>query len=107
MKPLPLISKLPAVMVPLQQVSSDQARNARFLESQGAAVTIESEEAPERLYAAVQSILTDPERLAAMRRAMTALARPDAAREIAGLIVEAAGSGEMGSGQRAVGGGAS
>jgi len=81
---------LPAVMVPLQQVSSDQIRNARFLESQGAAVTIESEEAPARLYAAVQTILTDPERLAAMRRAMTALARPNAARDIARLIIDAA-----------------
>jgi UDP-N-acetylglucosamine--N-acetylmuramyl-(pentapeptide) pyrophosphoryl-undecaprenol N-acetylglucosamine transferase len=84
---------LPAVMAPLQQVSSDQIRNARFLESQGAAVTIDSEEAPERLYATVQGVLTDPERLASMRRAMTALARPDAADEIAQLIVEAAEGG--------------
>ena len=80
---------LPAVLVPLDL--SDQARNARFLESHGAAVVIASADAPARLYAAVDTILKDPERLAAMRRAMTALARPDAARRIARLIVEAAG----------------
>lgn len=81
---------LPALMVPLQQVSSDQVRNARFLESHGAAVTITGEDAPARLYAAAHTILTDPERLGAMRRAMTALARPDAARDIARLIIDAA-----------------
>lgn len=81
---------LPAVLVPLASVSSDQARNARFLESTGAAVTIGGEEAPERLYATVDTILKDPQRLAAMRRAMTALARPDAARAIARLLIEVA-----------------
>jgi UDP-N-acetylglucosamine--N-acetylmuramyl-(pentapeptide) pyrophosphoryl-undecaprenol N-acetylglucosamine transferase len=78
---------LPAVMVPLDL--SDQERNARFLESEGAAVVIANEDAPARLYAAVDTILKDPERLAAMRRAMTALARPNAARDLARLIVEA------------------
>ena len=75
-------------MAPLQQVSSDQIRNARFLESQGAAVTIEGDDAADQLYAAVQGILTEPERLAAMRRAMTGLARPEAAGDIARLIVD-------------------
>lgn len=80
---------LPAVLVPLDL--SDQERNARYLESQGGAITIPNDEAPERLYPAVDMILKEPEtRLAAMRRAMTALARPDAARAIARLIVEAA-----------------
>jgi len=77
---------LPAVIVPLEL--SDQARNAHFLAAQGAATVIDNAEAPARLYAAVDTILKDPERLAAMRRAMTALVRPDAAREIAHLIAE-------------------
>jgi UDP-N-acetylglucosamine--N-acetylmuramyl-(pentapeptide) pyrophosphoryl-undecaprenol N-acetylglucosamine transferase len=81
---------LPAVLVPLEL--SDQARNARFLEAQGGAVTISNDEAPARLYAAVDTILKGPERLAAMRRAMTALARPDAARDIARLVIEIVGS---------------
>jgi UDP-N-acetylglucosamine--N-acetylmuramyl-(pentapeptide) pyrophosphoryl-undecaprenol N-acetylglucosamine transferase len=79
---------LPAVLVPLDL--SDQARNARFLEAQGGAVVIANDDAPARLYAAVDAILKDPERLAAMRRAMTALARPQAARDIARLVIEAA-----------------
>lgn len=80
---------LPAVMVPLDL--SDQARNARFLESQGAAVTIANDDAPTRLYAAVDAIIKEPEtRLAEMHRAMTALARPTAAHTIAGLLLEGA-----------------
>jgi UDP-N-acetylglucosamine--N-acetylmuramyl-(pentapeptide) pyrophosphoryl-undecaprenol N-acetylglucosamine transferase len=79
---------LPAVLVPLDL--SDQARNARFLESHGAATVIDNADAPERLFPAAQMILTDPERLTAMRRAMTALARPTAARDIARLLVEVA-----------------
>ncbi|MGD9892921.1 MAG: glycosyltransferase [Dehalococcoidia bacterium] len=95
---------LPAVMMPLQQVSSDQVRNARFLESQGAAVTIDGEAAADQLYAAVQGILTDTERLAAMRRAMTGLARADAARDIARLIVESADTDVVAEEQTPVGG---
>jgi UDP-N-acetylglucosamine--N-acetylmuramyl-(pentapeptide) pyrophosphoryl-undecaprenol N-acetylglucosamine transferase len=79
---------IPAVLVPLEL--SDQARNARYLESLGAAVTISNADAPARLYAAVDTLLKDPQRLAAMRRAMTALARPQAAEEIARLIREVA-----------------
>jgi UDP-N-acetylglucosamine--N-acetylmuramyl-(pentapeptide) pyrophosphoryl-undecaprenol N-acetylglucosamine transferase len=79
---------LPAVLVPLEL--SDQARNARYLESQGAAVVLRGEDAPARLYATVDSILKDPARLTAMRRAMTALARPDAARDLARLVLEVA-----------------
>jgi UDP-N-acetylglucosamine--N-acetylmuramyl-(pentapeptide) pyrophosphoryl-undecaprenol N-acetylglucosamine transferase len=81
---------LPAVLVPLDL--SDQTRNARFLESQGAAVTIAGADAPARLYAAVDTILKDPERLTALRRAMTALAKPDAAPDLARLVIDAAGS---------------
>jgi UDP-N-acetylglucosamine--N-acetylmuramyl-(pentapeptide) pyrophosphoryl-undecaprenol N-acetylglucosamine transferase len=91
---------LPAVLVPLEL--SDQARNARFLESQGAAVVVRNDEAPVRLLEEVQGILSDPERLAAMRRAMTALARPNAARDLARLVIEA--SAAVGSRQSAVGG---
>ena len=90
---------LPAVLVPLEL--SDQARNARFLASQGAAVVVRNDEAPARLLQEVQGILSVPERLAEMRRAMTVLARPDAARDLARLVIEAsagAGSREPGAG---------
>lgn len=80
---------VPAILVPLDL--SDQTRNARFLEGQGAAITISNADAPERLLAAAQLILTDIPRLEAMRRAMTALARPDAAQQLARLVREVAG----------------
>jgi UDP-N-acetylglucosamine--N-acetylmuramyl-(pentapeptide) pyrophosphoryl-undecaprenol N-acetylglucosamine transferase len=79
---------LPAVLVPLDL--SDQARNARYLASQGAAVMVSNDDAPARLLPEVQSILSNPERLTEMRRAMTALARPDAARDLARLLIEVA-----------------
>jgi UDP-N-acetylglucosamine--N-acetylmuramyl-(pentapeptide) pyrophosphoryl-undecaprenol N-acetylglucosamine transferase len=79
---------LPAVLVPLDL--SDQERNARFLESQGAAVVVRNDEDPARLLQEVQSLLSETERLAGMRRAMTALARPDAARDLARLLIEVA-----------------
>lgn len=78
---------LPAVLVPLDL--SDQDRNARFLVNEGAAVIVNGEEAPARLYASIDMILKDPVRLTAMRRAMTALARPHAARDLARLVIEA------------------
>jgi UDP-N-acetylglucosamine--N-acetylmuramyl-(pentapeptide) pyrophosphoryl-undecaprenol N-acetylglucosamine transferase len=45
---------------------------------------------PERLRAEIDAILGDPERLAAMAAASAALARPDAARDVARAVLAAA-----------------
>ncbi len=78
---------LPAVLVP--GPFSDQQRNARYLAELGAAVLLPNDEV-EDVYGVVQGILTAPARLATMRRAMTALARPDAAVSLATLLLETA-----------------
>ena len=78
---------LPAVLVP--GPFSDQERNARFLEERGAAVTLPNDQIDD-LYPLVQRILSNPEGLAGMRRAMGALARPGAADELATLLREVA-----------------
>lgn len=78
---------LPAVLVP--GPFSDQVKNAEFLVAQGAAVLLPNEEL-DRLFGIVQALLTNPLRLAAMRRAMTALAQPHAAERLAELLVELA-----------------
>lgn len=78
---------LPAVLAP--GPFSDQAVNARFLVEQGAAVMLANDEL-ERVFATVRDLLTDPARLTAMRRAMTALARNDAAAHLARLLIEVA-----------------
>jgi UDP-N-acetylglucosamine--N-acetylmuramyl-(pentapeptide) pyrophosphoryl-undecaprenol N-acetylglucosamine transferase len=83
---------LPAVLVPYPHAAADHQRaNARWMAARGAAVVVaDAELTPERLRAAVDALLADPERRAAMAAASAALARPDAARDIAGEVLAAA-----------------
>jgi UDP-N-acetylglucosamine--N-acetylmuramyl-(pentapeptide) pyrophosphoryl-undecaprenol N-acetylglucosamine transferase len=85
----------PALLIPYPHATADhQTANARFMERAGAAVVIPDDEltAP-RLAQEVGRLLADPGRLAAMARASAGLARPDAASEIAGEVLRAAGGG--------------
>jgi UDP-N-acetylglucosamine--N-acetylmuramyl-(pentapeptide) pyrophosphoryl-undecaprenol N-acetylglucosamine transferase len=83
---------LPAVLVPYPHASADhQSTNARWMAGAGAAVVVpDAELTPERLRREVDAIALDPERLRAMGEASGRLARPDAAREIAGEVLAAA-----------------
>ena len=79
----------PAVLVPYPHATADhQTLNARHFERGGGAVVVPDAEV-ERIPALVAELLADPARLAAMREAMLALARPDAADVIADELVEA------------------
>jgi UDP-N-acetylglucosamine--N-acetylmuramyl-(pentapeptide) pyrophosphoryl-undecaprenol N-acetylglucosamine transferase len=82
----------PAVLIPYPHATADhQAANARFMERSGAAVVIpDSELTPSRLAQEVGRLLADPARLAAMARASAALAKPDAAAEVARQLLLAA-----------------
>jgi len=84
----------PAVLIPYPHATADhQAANARFMERAGAAIVIPDRELDgPRLAHEVGQLLADPGRLAAMGRASTAVARPDAAAEIAGELLAAARS---------------
>jgi UDP-N-acetylglucosamine--N-acetylmuramyl-(pentapeptide) pyrophosphoryl-undecaprenol N-acetylglucosamine transferase len=84
---------LPAILVPYPQASGDhQSANARWMSDAGAAVTIpDGELTGPRLAREVASLLGDRGRLAAKRPASRRLARPDAAREVAGELLAAAG----------------
>jgi len=66
----------PAILVPYPWAAdAHQEKNARYLESAGAAeVCSEGEEAPARLAAAVEKLLSDPARLEGMRAAARAAA---------------------------------
>jgi UDP-N-acetylglucosamine--N-acetylmuramyl-(pentapeptide) pyrophosphoryl-undecaprenol N-acetylglucosamine transferase len=81
---------LPAVMVPSPHVTGDHhTANARFMVEAGAAVMVPDAELDgARLASEVDSFLGDPERLAAMGRAAHAVARPNAAADIAALAEE-------------------
>jgi UDP-N-acetylglucosamine--N-acetylmuramyl-(pentapeptide) pyrophosphoryl-undecaprenol N-acetylglucosamine transferase len=82
----------PAILIPYPHATADhQTANARWMERAGAAVVIpDAELTPARLAHEVGTLLHDPGRLAAMAHASASLARPDAAREIAGELLAAA-----------------
>ncbi|HYM46304.1 MAG TPA: undecaprenyldiphospho-muramoylpentapeptide beta-N-acetylglucosaminyltransferase [Solirubrobacteraceae bacterium] len=84
---------LPAILVPYPQAAADhQSANARWMADAGAAVVIpDGELSGKRLAREVATLLTDRPRLAAMARASRGLARPDAARDVARELLEAAG----------------
>jgi len=75
----------PALFVPYPYAAGDhQRRNAEALVSEGAAaVVLSSEASPERLATELESLLSEPERLARMAAASRAWGRPHAARGIA------------------------
>jgi UDP-N-acetylglucosamine--N-acetylmuramyl-(pentapeptide) pyrophosphoryl-undecaprenol N-acetylglucosamine transferase len=83
---------LPAVLVPYPHATADhQTTNARWMAGAGAAVVVpDAELTPERLRATVDGLLADSAALAAMRAASGALARPDAACDIAHELLAAA-----------------
>lgn len=76
---------LPAVLIPLPTAAGDhQSANAKALEAAGAALHLpEHRLSGAALAAAVNQLLADGPRLAAMARSATARGRPDAARAIA------------------------
>jgi UDP-N-acetylglucosamine--N-acetylmuramyl-(pentapeptide) pyrophosphoryl-undecaprenol N-acetylglucosamine transferase len=84
----------PAILVPYPHAAADhQAANARWMVAAGAAIAIpDGELTAVRLGREVTALLADRSRLAAMASASQSLARPDAAREIAGELLEAAGA---------------
>ena len=82
----------PAILVPYPHAAGDhQTANARWMVQGGAAVAIpDGELSAARLARETAALLADPQRLRAMAAAARRLARPDAAREIADELLEAA-----------------
>jgi UDP-N-acetylglucosamine--N-acetylmuramyl-(pentapeptide) pyrophosphoryl-undecaprenol N-acetylglucosamine transferase len=77
----------PAILVPYPYATADhQTLNARHFEQGGGAIVVPDADV-DRVPALVDELLADPARLAAMRKAMLALARPDAAEVIADELV--------------------
>lgn len=89
-----VLGELPAagaasVLVPGEYDGWSQEPNARYLEEVGAAVMLRNAEL-DRLADVVNELLADDQRLASMRAAARALARPNAARDLAELLMEVA-----------------
>lgn len=82
----------PALLVPLPTATDDhQRKNADVLARAGAAVVVDqSALTGERLAREIGALIGDPERLAAMGKAMRSFARPDAAARIVDRLVQIA-----------------
>jgi UDP-N-acetylglucosamine--N-acetylmuramyl-(pentapeptide) pyrophosphoryl-undecaprenol N-acetylglucosamine transferase len=82
----------PAILVPYPHATADhQTANAAWMAEAGAAETIEDAKlSADSLAQRVADLFADEERLAAMSRASAGLARPDAAKHIAGEVLMAA-----------------
>ena len=82
---------LPAILVPYPFATADhQTKNARWFERGGGAVLVPQADLA-TVPPLVRELLADPVRLAAMRAAMLAQARPEAADEIAEELIRLAG----------------
>jgi UDP-N-acetylglucosamine--N-acetylmuramyl-(pentapeptide) pyrophosphoryl-undecaprenol N-acetylglucosamine transferase len=81
----------PAILVPWSGAAGDhQAANAAYFAA-GAVVVPDAELDGERLRAEVTALLGDPGRRASLAEAMRGLARPDAARAVADVVLALAG----------------
>jgi UDP-N-acetylglucosamine:LPS N-acetylglucosamine transferase len=88
---------LPSILVPYPFAWKYQKVNAAWLEERGAALVLADEELPGKLLTTVLSLISDCQRLGAMRAASKALAQPGAAGLIAELLIQTAQNHGLGS----------
>ena len=81
---------LPALLAPLGEAGGHQRFNAELLADAGAAVVLDNDDIASGLFDLATGILADRGSLNAMREAMSALRRTDAARRIAQVIIDVA-----------------
>lgn len=81
---------LPSVLVPYPYAGSHQDRNAEYLSQAGAALVLRNGQT-NSLRDAVTELLRDTARLSRMAKEAGALSRPNAARDIAALLLEVGG----------------
>jgi len=82
---------LPALFIPYPHASGHQEANARILEKAGAAlVCLEKDLEEDKIAQTLLALVGDPARLRAMGEAAGKMAKPEAARTIAGRLWEAA-----------------
>lgn len=79
----------PAMLIPSPNVAEDhQTKNAMALVEKSAAVLLPDPEAKERIISRALSLLAQPEELTAMGKNIKAMARPDAAAQIAEEVLQ-------------------
>ena len=78
---------LPAILVPYPFAWRYQQQNADYLQKLGGAAILADADLPNNFESKVRSIISNPEQLAVMRSAMQALSIPNAAQQIADMII--------------------
>ena len=78
---------LPTILVPLTFAWRYQKVNADYLTERGAAVQLTDDTLAERLLPTIRGLIEDPATLAAMGQAASELDKPDAATDLARLII--------------------
>ena len=78
---------LPAILVPYPHAWRYQKQNAEYLQENGGAAILKDEELGDQFESKIRSLFTNPAQLATMRNAMKALSIPDAAQQIADMII--------------------
>jgi len=79
---------LPAILVPYPYTWRYQKTNASYLADRGAAVIVQDEDLPERLLPEIRSLMGNPDLREKMKAALRGMARPDAAGQIAKLLLD-------------------
>ena len=83
---------LPAILVPYPYAWRYQKVNAAYLVERGAAEIVADENLDKQLLSRVRSLVADQSKLSRMSKAMSKLATPNAAKNIASLLHEMAGN---------------
>jgi UDP-N-acetylglucosamine:LPS N-acetylglucosamine transferase len=83
---------LPSILIPYPHAWRYQKVNADYLAGQGAAIRLDESDMLTSLLVNIESILFDPQKLAAMSAASSALAHPDGSEHAAGELMRLAGS---------------
>ena len=78
---------LPAILVPYPYAWRYQKINAEWLARRGAALVVKDAQLPERLVPTVRDLLNDEAQRVVMAEAARSLARPDAAQQLANLLL--------------------
>jgi len=79
---------LPAILVPYPHAWRYQYTNAEYLAKRGAAVLINDSDLPKKFLPTVRELIQNRETLVKMSKAMFTLAKPDAASQIAQILLD-------------------
>lgn len=81
----------PTILIPNNQMAAHQMANARMLARMGAVRVIDNAKlTPERLVGEVRRILDNPQEAAMLSKAIGEFARPEAAKDLARLVIDSA-----------------